>query len=127
MACGRPVIGAAVGGITVPVADGEAGCLVPPRDPEALAGRMRHLLARPDLRARMGRAARARVEREFTWATTAGRVAALYEEAMASPAAGDRRSAGDVQPATADAPMGVLPQAAGAAPLADAAAYAEAD
>src|SRR5438067_49833 len=74
-----------------------------------------------------GRAARARVEREFTWATTAGRVAALYEEALASPAAGDRRSAGDEKPATVAAPLGAFSQAGGVAPLPDAAAYAEAD
>jgi len=75
----------------------------------------------------MGRAARARVEREFTWATTAGRMAALYEEALASPAAGERRTAGEEQPATVAAPLGAFLQAAGVAPLADAAAYAEAD
>ena len=127
MACGRPVIGAAVGGITFTVADGETGFLVPPRDPEALAGRLRQLLARPDLRARMGRAARARVEREFTWATTAGRMAALYEEALVSPPAGERLATGDEQRATVAAPLGAFPHAAGVAPLADAAAYAEAD
>jgi len=83
MACGRPVIGAAVGGIPFTIADGETGCLVPPRDPAALAERLHVLLADAALRERMGRAARARVEREFTWPLVAQRTAALYEAMLA--------------------------------------------
>lgn len=79
MACGRPVIGSAVGGITFTIADGETGFLVPPRDPDALSMRLQQLLADPDLRATMGQAARLRVEQEFTWPTVAERTAALYE------------------------------------------------
>ncbi len=78
MACGRPVVGSAVGGIAFTIVDGVTGFLVPPRDPEALADRLQDLLAQPDLRARLGRAARTRVEREFTWPTVAARTAALY-------------------------------------------------
>ena len=82
MACGRPVIGSAVGGITFTIADGATGYLVPPRDPGALADRLLHLLTRPALRERMGRAARARVEREFTWPVVAQRTAALYRSIL---------------------------------------------
>ncbi len=82
MACGVPVIGSAVGGITFTVKDGESGFLVPPRDPQALASRLRHLLDNPDERARMGRMARQRVEREFTWAVVAQHTAALYRELL---------------------------------------------
>src|SRR5262249_43770044 len=42
MACGTPVVGANVGGIKFTVRDGEAGYLVPPEDPEALAERLAH-------------------------------------------------------------------------------------
>ncbi len=84
MACGRPVVGSAVGGITFTVQDGVTGYLVPPRDPAALAGRLEQLLTQPALRARMGRAARARVEREFTWETVARRTATLYETLRAA-------------------------------------------
>jgi glycosyltransferase involved in cell wall biosynthesis len=83
MACGRPVVGAAVGGIAYTVVDGVTGRLVPPRDPAALADRLAELLSRPDLRERMGAAARARVERDFTWPTTAARTATLYERLLA--------------------------------------------
>ncbi|MBV8695764.1 MAG: glycosyltransferase [Ktedonobacteraceae bacterium] len=79
MACGRPVIGSAVGGITYTIKDGETGLLVPPRDPAALAICLRQLLTQPALCLQMGLAARRRVEQEFTWSMVAMRTAALYE------------------------------------------------
>lgn len=85
MACGRPVIGSAVGGITFTIADGKTGFLVPPRDPEALALRLQQLLTNPALREEMGRAARLRVEQEFTWLTVAERTAALYQTLLRQP------------------------------------------
>src|SRR6266496_640721 len=84
MACGRPVIGSAVGGITFTLMDGITGFLVPPRDPPSLADRLYQLLSQPALRERMGKAARARVEREFTWSTVAHRTDLLYR-ALLSP------------------------------------------
>ena len=81
MACGRPVVGSAVGGLTFTIADGQTGLLVPPADPPALAAALRRLLVNHDLREKMGRAARARVEAEFTWATVARRTEELYAEA----------------------------------------------
>ncbi|MFL5691511.1 MAG: glycosyltransferase [Ktedonobacteraceae bacterium] len=83
MACGRPVIGSAVGGITFTIKDGETGLLVPPRDHVALAASLQQLLSQPELSIRMGVAARKRVEREFTWSIVAMRTAALYETVMA--------------------------------------------
>lgn len=82
MACGRPVIGSAVGGIAYTVRDGETGLLVPPRDPAALAASLLTLMRQPGMRRRMGKAARARVEHEFTWTRTAQCIADLYEELL---------------------------------------------
>jgi D-inositol-3-phosphate glycosyltransferase len=82
-ACGRPVIGSAVGGIAYTVVDGVTGFLVPPRDPETLAARLYTLMMEPDLSERMGRAARKRVEQEFTWPRVAERTASLYEALLA--------------------------------------------
>lgn len=82
-ACGRPVIGSAVGGITLTIQDGVTGYLVPPRDPGALAMRIRDLLTQPALRERMGNAARARVEREFTWEIVGKRTHELYRHVIA--------------------------------------------
>lgn len=85
MACGRPVIGSAVGGITFTIDDGVTGLLVPPRDPAALAQRLEELLRDPARRARMGHAARRRAEEYFTWSTVAERTAALYEHMLSTP------------------------------------------
>ncbi|MDQ4044368.1 MAG: glycosyltransferase [Chloroflexota bacterium] len=82
MACGTPVIGSAVGGITFTIDDGETGLLVPPKDPSALANALAVILGNPERRERMGRAARERVEREFTWATVGQRTAALYDSLL---------------------------------------------
>jgi D-inositol-3-phosphate glycosyltransferase len=84
MACGRPVIGSAVGGIAFTIQDGLTGLLVPPADPAALARALYQLRIHPELRAKMGNAARKRVEQEFTWAIVARRTAALYQSVLAS-------------------------------------------
>ncbi len=88
MACAVPVVGSGVGGIKWSVADGETGYLVPPRDPETLAARLPRLLSGGALRDRMGRAARRRIEEQFTWE----RVAALAEDAFSEVARGGRAS-----------------------------------
>src|SRR5919202_3452365 len=94
MACGRPVIGSAVGGITFTIADGVTGCLVPPRDPQALATRLGELLSDSALCDRMGRAARQRVEQEFTWPVVAERTAALYHTLLDPSPVGSNRPNG---------------------------------
>jgi D-inositol-3-phosphate glycosyltransferase len=83
MACGRPVIGSAVGGLTFTIAEGETGFLVPPRNPDSLAERLQLLLNQPEMITRMGKAARKRIEREFTWSIVAMRTAALYDSVLA--------------------------------------------
>lgn len=100
MACGRPVIGSAVGGITYTIADGETGFLVPPRNPQALADRFYQLLTEPELCEQMGLAARERVEREFTWETVAKRTADLYETVLAAHGKASPAVANDSQPYT---------------------------
>ena len=58
----RPVVATAVGGVPALVEDGVTGRLVPPSDPEALAGAIADLLADPDGAAALARAGRDRVE-----------------------------------------------------------------
>jgi len=65
MACARPAVCTAVGGIPEVINEGETGYLVPPKDPPQLAARLVRLLQDPLTARRMGRAARARVEAEF--------------------------------------------------------------
>ncbi len=65
MSTGRAVVTCDVAGCREAVVDGESGILVPPRAPAALAVAMEQFLEDPTLASRMGRAARARAEREF--------------------------------------------------------------
>jgi glycosyltransferase involved in cell wall biosynthesis len=83
MACGRPVVSTAVGGVPEMVGDdGAAGLLCPPGDPRALAEALRTLAADPARAAAMGRAGRARAE-ALDWPRIAERHAALYGALLA--------------------------------------------
>jgi L-malate glycosyltransferase len=66
MACGKPVVATAAGGIPEVVVDGETGFIVPPRDHEGMAEAIVRLLKDPALRDRLGRAGRARVQKRFS-------------------------------------------------------------
>jgi D-inositol-3-phosphate glycosyltransferase len=66
MATGTPVIVSSVGGLVHLVQDGVTGLTTPPRDPAALALRMRQLLEAPELRARLGTQASI-VARQYDW------------------------------------------------------------
>ena len=57
LACGRPVIASAVGGILEQVEEGQTGFLVEVGDQQAMAGRVEQLLRDTSRRSRMGRCA----------------------------------------------------------------------
>ena len=80
MASGRAVVATPVGGTPELVADGETGLLVPPRDPDALAGALRRLLGDEALRRRLGEAGERRVREEFSLDAMCARVLAIYDE-----------------------------------------------
>lgn len=65
MAAALPVIASSVGGIPEIVVEGETGFLVPPGDPQSLAGAIESLLDDSDLRRRLGAAGRDRVAQRF--------------------------------------------------------------
>jgi len=67
MLSGCPVVATAVGGNTEVVAHGVTGVLVPPGDPESLAGGIRELIGNPILRGQVAKKARAVVEKRFNW------------------------------------------------------------
>jgi len=66
MACGLPVVGTAVGGLTETVVDGETGWLVEPGDVDAFTDRIRELHRDPERRRRMGTRARERVLERYS-------------------------------------------------------------
>lgn len=65
-AAAKPRIATSVDGIPTVIAHGVDGLLVPPGDDEALATALARLMASPELRRSLGRAARERVRREFS-------------------------------------------------------------
>jgi glycosyltransferase involved in cell wall biosynthesis len=66
MALERPIVASAVGGIPEMIEDGVSGVLVPPDDTGALARALVALLGDPARRARIGSAARERLETRFS-------------------------------------------------------------
>jgi glycosyltransferase involved in cell wall biosynthesis len=83
-ACGKPVVATAVGGLPEVVEDGVTGFLVPPRDPGAAAAAIGRLSADPELRSRMGRAGRARVEALYDWNRCVRQREELYASLLAA-------------------------------------------
>lgn len=79
MSRGKPVIGAAVGGILDMIEDGQTGLLVTPNDIDGLASAMTRLLADARLRTRLGTAALKTVV-PLTADTVASRFEELYAE-----------------------------------------------
>lgn len=84
MAYGRPVVATAVGGLTEAVEDGVTGVLVPPRDPTAVRDALERLLGDPDLRRRLGGAARDRAREQFSWEVATKTTIAAYGTAATS-------------------------------------------
>jgi len=78
MAAGRPVIASRVGGLPEAVGEGEAGVLVPPGDPAALAAAIRLLATAPATARALGDAGRRRATRRFAMRAMAGATATLY-------------------------------------------------
>jgi glycosyltransferase involved in cell wall biosynthesis len=78
MACGKPVVATAVGGIPEIIEDGVSGFLVPPRQPAEAAARVLRLLTDPDLRERMGARARQIVAEKFNLRRNVRELIGLY-------------------------------------------------
>jgi glycosyltransferase involved in cell wall biosynthesis len=74
MALGKPVVAFDVGGVSEMLADGTTGTLVRAGNVDAMARAFVRYFSDPDLRAREGRAGRARVETDFDGARQAQRI-----------------------------------------------------
>lgn len=83
MGAGRPVVASRVAGVPDVVDEGVHGLMVPEREPAALAAAILRLLSDPNFAARLGAAARARVEQELTWERTAERFETVFAAAKA--------------------------------------------
>jgi glycosyltransferase involved in cell wall biosynthesis len=67
MACAKPVIYSGAGEGARLVAAADAGIVVPPEDPDALAGAVASIVDDPRRAAEMGRNGRALIESRFSW------------------------------------------------------------
>jgi glycosyltransferase involved in cell wall biosynthesis len=84
MACGVPVIGTAVGGLTDTIVDGRTGDLVPPHDPRALGQALRRLLDDPVRRLAYATAGLDRARQLYSWQVTADRLIDVYAAVAAA-------------------------------------------
>ncbi|MEN6475335.1 MAG: glycosyltransferase family 4 protein [Syntrophaceae bacterium] len=80
MACGVPVVSTTGGAL--PEVVGDAGVLVSPGDPHALAEAIADLLDNPDKRLTLGKAGYERVIKNFTWRACALKLTEIYLEAI---------------------------------------------
>jgi glycosyltransferase involved in cell wall biosynthesis len=82
LAFGKPIVASAVGGFGEVIQGHGAGRLVPPGDPQALAATLRELLAQPAERARLGEAALAAAQGQYSWESVARRTLDLYRQLL---------------------------------------------
>jgi glycosyltransferase involved in cell wall biosynthesis len=82
MASGMAVVASAVGGLLGTIDNGVDGFLVPSGDVTALAARLGDLLQDDAARARLGEAARRKVESQFSWARTVAATIDVYREVL---------------------------------------------
>jgi glycosyltransferase involved in cell wall biosynthesis len=78
-AMARPVVATTIGGIPEVVEDGVTGLLAPPRDADALAKKIGAVLSDRDLAGRLGKAARAHIEKSYSLDAMGARLLRLYE------------------------------------------------
>jgi glycosyltransferase involved in cell wall biosynthesis len=83
MACGKPVVATAVGGLVDTVVDGVTGALVPPRDPAALGEAVAALLADEERRAAYGAAGVRRARARYRWSRVVADTEAVYRQVHA--------------------------------------------
>jgi len=84
MACGRAVVGSAVGGLLDTVVPGVTGELVAPRRPDLLAQVLRDLLADPARRERYGRAGRRRALETYQWREVVAATEEVYDSVLSA-------------------------------------------
>ncbi len=82
MAAGVPCVSTNISGIPELMEHEKEGLVVPEKDPQALADAIERLLRDADLRARIRKAAREKIEREFDIRKSAARLAELFEQAI---------------------------------------------
>ena len=78
MSYGLPCVATRVGGVPMVIQEGVNGLLVEAGDEAALAGAIERLIGEPDLRRRLGLAARETIEQRFAWKARAAEIGQMY-------------------------------------------------
>lgn len=86
MAMAKPTVAAATQPVAATLADGVEGLLFEPGNQDEFIAKLRELASNRPLREALGRAARARMQTEFTWRHNAERVFDLLQEVLQSSA-----------------------------------------
>ncbi len=85
MACELPVIAAKAGALPEVIGEHmKTGYFVPPRDPESIACAIDYFLDNPDIREKMGKAARMRILNRFSWEKAAKEIVDVYREVISA-------------------------------------------
>ncbi len=82
MAAGRAVVGSSAGGMAQQLDSGNAGLLIPPKAPRAIADAVCRLLRDRELRTQLGTRARARILSEYNADRIGGLMEQTYESAI---------------------------------------------
>ena len=82
MAAGLPIVANAVGGVPEILEQSVTGLMVPAHNPEAMAQALQRILADPELRSRLGTAARARALSEYTPRAYTRRLVDFYRKLL---------------------------------------------
>ena len=80
MASGVPIVSTSLSGIPELIQSEREGLLVPPNSPAKLADGLDRLLGSPELRERLARAARAKIETSFSIERSSAQLLALFEQ-----------------------------------------------
>jgi glycosyltransferase involved in cell wall biosynthesis len=82
MAIGRPIVTTDVPGCRECVDNGKNGFLVPPKDSKGLASAIEILLKDENMRLKMGRASREKMEKELSLKQVVSETMELYKEVL---------------------------------------------
>lgn len=94
MACGTPVVAAAVGALLDTVVDGVTGRLLPTRDPDWFAEVVRGLFTDETLRAGYGMAGRDRAQARYSWDRVAADTLRAYQHCLSAPGTNGKTASG---------------------------------
>lgn len=82
MSSGLPIVATRSGGPQEVIEHGRSGLLVPVNEPDALGAALDHAISDPDLRIRLGTAARSRVMGEYSLESTLSQYESLYRQLL---------------------------------------------